>query len=219
MTTFKIGFDVPFPPFAELSEGRPRGLLLDLVAAALEHTGVLWEWTPMPLDETEPALASGRVHALAFKGITPERHAIMDFSGSLLVSGSALFRGAGIAPSDDPGDFSGMRIVTPRKGPLIRQVERLYPKLEVVPTTSYEESLERLVSGEVPLAALNFHAGIALANALHPGKVGLPTKPYAPLDMGFVVAKGRHPELLAAFEKALAALKTEGVAQKLTTPG
>lgn len=219
MTRYKIGFDVPFPPFAEMREGRPRGLLLDLVGAALDRTGLSWAWAPMTLDETEPALTSGRVHALAFKGITPERHSVMDFSGSLLVSGSALFRGAGIAPSDDPGDFPGKRIVTPRKGPLIKQVERLYPKLEVVPTTSYEESLERLVSGEVPLAALNFHAGIALANALHPGKLGLPAKPYAPLDMGFVVAKGQHPELLAAFDRALAALKAEGIAQKLTALG
>ena len=57
---------------------------------------------------------------------------------------------------------------------------------------------------EVQLAALNFQAGIQIANDLHPGLVGLPRAPYAPLPLAFAVAKGRNANLLRRFNVALA---------------
>ena len=49
-----------------------------------------------------------------------------------------------------------------------------------------------------------------MAKQHHAGKVGLPTAPYAALDIAFCVAKGKHAEMLAKFNAALAELKAEG---------
>lgn len=211
----RIGFDVPFQPFALMIDGKPGGMLLELVAEALQRAGIAWEWVPLTLDETEPALYAGRVDALALKGIIPERHTTMDFSGSLVLSGSALFRRPDLKASDDPHDFPGLRIVTPRRGPLIKQLEKSYPELVIVPVDSYETSFETLLSGGADLAALNFHAGTAMAKQHHAGKVGLPTRPYAALDIAFCVAKGKQAAMLAKFDAALASLKAEGRAKAI----
>ncbi len=211
----RIGFDVPFPPFALMIDGKPGGMLLELVAEAMARAGLACEWVPLTLDETEPALYSGKVDALGLKGITPERHATMDFSGPLVRSGSALFRRSDLKPSDNPHDFPGLRIVTPRRGPLIRQLEISCPELVIVPVDSYEASFETLLRGGADLAALNFHAGLAMARQHYAGKIGLPTRPYAALDIAFCVAKGKHTPMLAKFEAALSAIKAEGRANAI----
>ena len=203
---YRIGFDHPFQPFAFLDNGTPRGTLIERVAAIMTRAGLAFEWVPMSLEETEPALYSGKVDALAFKGITPERAPTMDFSVTLEVSGAALFRAAGLRVSDNPADFPGLRAATPRRGPLAAQFARDYPQLELRLVDSYESAFAALVSGEVQLAALNFQAGIQIANDLHPGQIGLPRSPYAPLPLAFAVAKGRHADLIEKFNAALQSL-------------
>lgn len=202
--TIRIGFDHPFQPFAWLKDGVPGGSLIERVAAVMRRAGLAFEWVPMTLEQTEPALYAGEVNALAFKGITPERAPLMDFSDTLIVSGAALFRAPGLRESDDPRDFPGLRAATPRRGPLAAQFARDYPMVGLQLVDSYESAFEALVRGEVQLAALNFQAGIQIANDLHPGMVGLPRAPYAPLPLAFAVAKGRNEDLLCRFNAALA---------------
>jgi ABC-type amino acid transport substrate-binding protein len=206
-TSYRIGFDTPFQPFAYLDGDTPRGSLIDLVGAVMTRAGLAFEWVPMTLDQTEPALYSGAVDALAFKGITPERAPTMDFSETIDVSGAALFRATSLRESDDPRDFPGLRAATPRRGPLAAQFARDYPDVKLVLVDSYESAFDALVKGEVELAALNFQAGIQIARDLHPGRIGLPGAPYAPLPLAFVVAKGRHADLILKFNAALQELK------------
>jgi polar amino acid transport system substrate-binding protein len=201
---YRIGFDHPFQPFAWLDDsGRPTGTLLGRVGRILARAGLPYEWVPMTLAQTEPALRAGEVDALAFKGITPERLSTIDFSKTLEVSGAALFRRAGLPASDDPHAFPGLRAATPRAGPLAAQLQRDYPEIACELVSSYEEALDALAAGTVDLAALNFQAGIAIAQARHPGRIGLPSAPYAPLPLAFAVAKGRSPELLERFNAAI----------------
>ena len=209
---YRIGFDFPFQPFAYLEGGEPRGTLIDLVATVMGRAGLAFEWVPMTLDQTEPALYSNAVDALAFKGITPERASTMDFSAMLTISGAALFRATGLRESDDPRDFPGLRSATPRRGPLAAQFARDYPEVELVLVDSYESAFDALVKGEVQLAALNFQAGIQIANDLHPGRIGLPRAPYAPLPLAFAVAKGRNAALIAKFNAALLELQANDTA-------
>ena len=205
-SVYRIGFDHPFQPFAYLDGETPRGSLIDLVAKVMQGAALAFEWVPMTLDQTEPALYSNQVDALAFKGITPERLSTMDFSATLTLSGAALFRAPGLRASDDPKDFPGLRAATPRRGPLAAQFARNYPGVELVLVDSYESALEALAEGEVQLAALNFQAGIQIANDLHPGRIGLPRAPYAPLPLAFAVAKGRNADLIQRFNVALHAI-------------
>jgi glutamine transport system permease protein len=212
--SYRIGFDHPFQPFAYLKAGQPRGTLIDLVAAVMARAGLAIQWVPMTLDQTEPALYSGAVDALAFKGITPERASTMDFSATLTISGAALFRAAGLRESDDPRDFPGLRAATPRRGPLAAQFARDYPAVDLALVDSYESAFDALVQGEVQLAALNFQAGIQIANDLHPGRVGLPRAPYAPLPLALAVAKGRNAELLKRFNASFQAISADAATQR-----
>ena len=196
-----IGFDVPFEPFGLLIDGRPAGLLVELVSAVLTRAEHPHSFLTMPLAETEAALFSGRVDALAFKGVTPERNATMDFSAPLIVSGAALFTRLGTAIPTNPATLAGQRVVTPRKGPLWAALTRLEPPLVMVDGDSYEGSFDALRDGRADAAALNLHAGLAIAQRLHPGAFTLPAGSYTPLPIAFAVAKGRHTKLLADFDQ------------------
>jgi len=208
-SAYRIGFDHPFQPFAYLDGAKPRGSLIDLVANVMARAGLPLEWAPMTLDQTEPALYCGAVDALAFKGITPERASTLDFSATLTISGAALFRAKNLRQSDDPNDFPGLRATTPRRGPLAAQFARDYPDIELVLVDSYENAFAMLVKGEVQLAALNFQAGIQIANDLHPGRVGLPGAPYAPLPLALAVAKGKNTELIERFNASLGSINMD----------
>jgi ABC-type amino acid transport substrate-binding protein len=211
-----IGFDVPFEPFGLLVNGRPTGMLTELVKALFDRARVPHLFLTMPLAETEPALLEGRVSALAFKGVIPERHAIMDFSSPLIISGAALFTLTDITNALEPNAeikphaMHGRRVVTPRKGPLWASLAREHPRIELIDGEGYEQSFAMLRDGRADAAALNLHAGIAIANRLHPGAFHLPSTPYAPLAIAFAVAKGKHPELVAAIDAHLPAFTAEG---------
>jgi polar amino acid transport system substrate-binding protein len=206
----RVGFDVPFKPFAFMDNGQPAGMMIELVGAVLERAGYTVRWMPMPLDRNEPALFEGSIDALAFKGITPERLDTMDFSPPLGVSGAGLFRRLDLPGHDDPHCFPGLRIATAEHGPFTSKLRREYPELQVVPAESSDAAFQMLLEGRVELAALNIHAGHALAAELPSPRVGLPRTPYAPLEVSFAVAKGRSRELLESFSTALADFHAEG---------
>lgn len=205
----RIGHDVPFEPFAVIEDGRSTGLIIDLVAEALRRAGIGHRFVPLALDASEGALADGTVDALAFKGVSPERQAKMDFSADIVETGGALFARAG-APGTALKDFAGKTVVTPRRGPLVAQLARLAPDIVVVPTTSYEESLDLVLAGRADAAALNFQAGLRLARAKYPGGFALPAAPFVALPLAFAVAKGRNGELLARVDAALAGMRADG---------
>ena len=71
---YRIGFDHPFQPFAWLDGQTPRGTLIERVAAVMAQAGLAFDWVPMTLEETEPALYAGKVDALAF-AVAHGRHA------------------------------------------------------------------------------------------------------------------------------------------------
>ena len=211
----KIGFDVPFEPFGLIDNGKPAGMLIELVGALLQRAGVRHEFVSMTLAETEGALFGGKVDALAFKGVTPERLKTMAFSETLIVSGGAIFTRAGVAASANLRDYDGQTVATPRKGPLWAQIEKQYPQLKLIDGDSYQGSFDAVLAGRADIAALNLHAGIAIAKRLYPGKFGLPAEPYVPLPIAFATARGKHAELISALNDALAGARRDGTWQRI----
>ena len=208
--TLKIGHDASFEPFAMVENGRSTGLILDVVAAAMQRMKRDYAFVVLKLDESETALVAGKVDALAFKGDTAERRVRLDFSAPIVVSGGALFQRAGAAPSKSLEDFAGKIVVTPRAGPLFAQIAKAAPKVRLLESTSYEESLAFVLAGKADAAALNLQAGIRMARAKHPGKFTLPSEPYVAVPLAFAVAKGKNADLLQRFDAALAAMKSDG---------
>lgn len=208
--SLRIGHDSPFEPFAMVEEGRSTGLIIDIVAGALKRTGIAFAFVPLTLDESETALVEGKIDALAFKGDTAERRGRIDFSKPIVVSGGALFTRAGTPTSASLKDFAGKTVVTPRRGPLAAQIAKAAPDVKLLQSTSYEESLELVLSGKADAAALNWQAGLRMARAKHPGKFTLPTAPYVSVPLSFAVAKGKNAELLAKVDAAIASMRADG---------
>jgi ABC-type amino acid transport substrate-binding protein len=211
----RAGFDVPFEPFAFVSEGTAQGMMIDLVRHLIERTGRRAQMLPMHLPDCEPALAEGHIEALAFKGVTPERLTRMDFSDPLILSGGATFTRAGLAPSTRLADFDGMRAATTRNGPFWSLLEREHPRIARVHGETYEQCLDKVVAGEADLAVLNLQAGTWIARKAHPGRIGLPDQPCSPLTVSFCMMKGRHPALMADINAALAAARADGTWQAI----
>mgnify|MGYP000917589350 CR=1 FL=1 len=213
----RLGFDVPFEPFGLLNDGRPAGMLVELVGMLLQREGIAHEFVPMTLAATEGALASGKVDALAYKGVTPERRDRMAFSDTLIVSGGALFARRGTpAAAVTLGVREGQTIATPRKGPLWADIERRFPEVQLIDGESYEKTFDLLVSGAVELAALNQHAGIAIAERLHPGAIALPEAPYQPLPIAVATRIDAQADIIAAINRALPTLQADGTVQRIT---
>jgi len=211
----RVGFDVPFEPFGLIDAGRATGMLVDLVRALLDRAHVAHEFVAMTLAETEGALFGGTVDALAFKGVTPERRHTMRFSAPLVVSGGATFTRIDDAPATTLAACAGRRVVTPRKGPLWSHIERNHPGIVLVDGESYEGSFDALANDRADVAALNLHAGIAIAQRLHPGRFRLPAEPYMPLEIGFAIAADGPADLLAAVDRALVAARADGTWQRI----
>lgn len=208
--TLRIGHDAPFEPFAMVENGRSTGLILDIVAEAMKRMKREFAFAVLKLDESEGALADGKVDALAFKGDTAERRARMDFSAPIVLSGGALFPRAGAPASKSLKDFAGKTVVTPRRGPLFAQIAKAAPDVKLAESTSYAESLEMVIAGKADAAALNLQAGIRMARRSYPGQFALPSEPYIAVPLAFAVAKGKNAELLKSFDGALAAMKADG---------
>jgi ABC-type amino acid transport substrate-binding protein len=213
--SLRIGFDVPFEPFGLLRDGEPAGMLVELVAAMCNEAGIAHSFVTMPLAETEPSLMSGAVDALAFKGVTPERLPTMDFSDLLITTGAAIFTRSDSAHSNALEDFYGKTVVSPRKGPMWSYIARQHPALQLIDGDNYENAFAMLADGRADLAALNFHAGCAIAKRLFPGQFTLPSASYVPLPVALAMAKGRHPDLLARLNLALAKLRSDGRWQQI----
>jgi len=211
----RIGFDHPFAPFGFVEDGKPKGMLIELVGAVLERVGRPYEFVPLSLEQSERALVERRVDALAWKGISIERRKVMDFSSPLAVTGGAAFTRPGLASSTDLNDFAGLTVVTPRSGPLYAQIAREFPEVKLRDGVNYEASFESLLAGQADVAALNLQVGLLLAKRKFPGKFGLPTAPYVPVPLAFAVPKGASQELLRSFDAHLAALKGEGAADRI----
>jgi hypothetical protein len=163
----------------------------------------------------QEGLMSGAVDALAFKGVTPERLPTMDFSDLLITTGAAIFTRSDSAHSNALEDFYGKTVVSPRKGPMWSYIARQHPALQLIDGDNYENAFAMLADGRADLAALNFHAGCAIAKRLFPGQFTLPSASYVPLPVALAMAKGRHPDLLVRLNLALATLRSDGRWQQI----
>lgn len=210
-----IGHDAPFEPFGYVENGQSKGMLVEAVGEILKRAGRNASFRGIALDAIEGELAAGKIDALAFKGVSPERRMHMDFSAPLIITGGAAFTRPGLAASADLAAYNGMTVVTPERGPLAPDIRRRYPQIKLLTVASYDDSLEAVLAGRADVAALNFQVGLRLINSKYPGKFGLPAAPYLEVPLAFAVAKGRNADLLADFDRALAQQKADGSLERL----
>lgn len=213
--TVRVSIDQKFPPFTEVVDGKVQGLAIDLLDAAAKRAGLRMEYLPVPIEETQTVLQNGRADATYPLAVNPTRKETFDFSEALLSTGGGLFVRA---PSKTPADWSslaGKTVVTPQSGPLAGYIQKNAPMVKLVTTVDYDESLQKLVSGQADAAALNLQVGAQLAAKAYPGKITPADRFFLELPLAVATMKGRN-WFLKALDGGIAEIRQDGTMKAIT---
>jgi polar amino acid transport system substrate-binding protein len=160
-------------------------------------------------------LESGAADAIASFLATPEGLKTYDFSDTLIVTGGGLFVPApGPAPSD-VASFAGKTIVTPGFGPFVSYFQKNFPNVRVVTAASYQESLDRVLSGQADAAALNIQEAQSVVSKSYAGKIAVPSTPFLSERLVLAVLKGTHKDFLTRLNAGLASIRADGTLQRI----
>jgi polar amino acid transport system substrate-binding protein len=213
--TIRIACQENFPPFVDIKDGKPVGLVVDIVRAAAAQAKLDVQFVLVPFDQVHGTLDDGRAQAIVPLAITPERQQTFDFSAPILMTGGALFVRA---PSPTPKTFaelSGKVVVTPKTGPLVPFLQKNAQDVKLVLTKDYPESFARVIDGQAEAAALNFQVGASMVADLYAGKVTRPSIMFTEVPDAIAVHKGQNAGLLAQLNAGIAAIRADGTWQKI----
>jgi len=213
--TVRIAHDRDFPPFSEVSGGKPEGLAVDIFRAAAARAAIEVEFVPVSFEDRQRALEDGRAQAYFPLAITPERRQSLDFSEVLVVTGGALFVRAPNVPPEDLAALAGKIVVSPRTGPIAPFIEKNAPAVKLMVAKDYEDTLGRLVRGEADAAALSYHVGARFVARLYPGQVVRSRSMFLELPVAVAVLKGKNAELVARLNAGLAVIRSDGTWQRI----
>src|SRR5260370_26720173 len=139
--TIRIPCQDNFPPFVEVKDGKPVGLVVDILKAAAARANFEAQFVLVPFDQVQGTLDDGRAQAIVPLAITAERQQTFDFSAPILMTGGAFFLRA---PSPTPQTLSalaGKILVTPRTGPRLPVPPNNRPNVKFVRTNEYPGTL------------------------------------------------------------------------------
>jgi polar amino acid transport system substrate-binding protein len=214
--TIRIACQDNFPPFVDVKDGKPVGLVVDILNAAAARANFEVQFVLVPFDEVQGTLDDGRAQAIVPLAITRERQQTFDFSLPILMTGGALFVRA---PSPTPqtlAALAGKILVTPRTGPLVPFLQKNATGVKLVLTKDYPESLARVVDGQADAAALNFQVGASMAAELYPGMLTRPSIMFTEVPDAVAVRKGQNARLLTLVNGGIAAIRADGSWQKIS---
>lgn len=212
--TMRVAYPIQLKSLISVKDGNAVGLVADILRAAAAPEGITVAFVPMS-SGFAAALARGSVDAIAPMLITPKSQESYDFTEAFVITGGGLFvRAPNPAPSD-LSSFSGKTIVTPSFGPFIAFIREHFRYVKVVPTSGYQESLDRVVSGQADAAALNIEEGAETVNASYARKITVPTTMFVSEPLGLAVGKGQHADLIRRMNEGLAAIRADGTLQQI----
>jgi polar amino acid transport system substrate-binding protein len=211
----RIAHDQGFPPFVEFKDGRSEGLAVDIFRAAAARAGVDVKFVPVPFEQRQLTLGDGRADAYFPLSSTPERLQLFDFTDALVVTGGSIFVRGPSVPPENLTALAGKTLVTPRTGPIAPFIQKTAPAVKLVVTTDYEDSLGRLIRGEVDAAALGYHVGLCISERLYPGQIIASPYMFIELPLAVAVLKGKQADVLARLNAGIATVRTNGTWQQL----
>jgi polar amino acid transport system substrate-binding protein len=212
--TVRVAHPTQLKSLISVKDGKSVGLVAEILRAAAAREGITIVFVPMSTGVME-ALTNGMADAIAPMLITPKSQESYDFTEAFVITGGGLFvRAPNPAPSDLLA-LSGKSVVTPSFGPFVALIRKGFPNVKVVPTSSYQESLDRVVSGQADAAALNIEEGAETVAASYAGKITVPTKTFVRELLGVAVAKGQHADLVRRLNLGLEAIRADGTLQQI----
>ncbi len=207
----RIAFQTDFAPFVYVKDGKPEGLIIDILNAAAQRSGFTITFVPTPFAQLDATLTNGKADGITPLAVTPDRKKTYDFSSTLVNTGGALFVRA---PNHTPSGLaalSGKSVATPKTGPFVDYIQKTAPKANLVITSDYPSSFKDVINGIVDAAALNLQVGTSMVATSYAGKVTVPTTMFTPkLPYAVGVTKGTHAAFLKSLDAGIAAITADG---------
>jgi polar amino acid transport system substrate-binding protein len=191
--TLVVGTSGSQPPMSATSKkGELMGFDIDLARAMAEGLGVKAEFVTMPFTELLQALEAGKVDVvLSGMTITPARNRNVAFVGPYYISGKGLLarleRYAALKSAEGL-NAPGVTVTALKDSTSQQFAETLMPQAKLVPTASYDEAIDLILSGkaDVLVADFPFCALTAYRNQDKKLAAGEAPLTYEPLGIGMM---------------------------------
>ncbi len=157
-----------------------------------------------------PSLLTGSVDAvLSSKSLTDSSLDQFSFSASYLNIGDVLVIPEG-ASATALGEMEG-KLVSVRSGPSLGTlIVEKFPSIFIEYYTDVAQALEDLVAGKVDGVVLGLLPAYAFCQNLYQGKLRVATGVLNQRALRLMTVKGKHPELIVAFDEGVAHLQANG---------
>lgn len=209
---YVIATDATFAPFSYVDfDGTLTGIDVDITEAIAEAEGFTIEWQPMSFSAALQALETNQVDGMiAGMAITDERRESFDFTDPYFTSGNtfAVRPDSGITSYDDLAGET-VAVKTGTKGFEIASEMADEYGYEII---IFEDSANMYEDVMVGNSAATVEVFAVMAHAINTGQVDLEFigEELSPSEVGFAVNKGRHPELIDAYNRGLQIIREDG---------
>jgi polar amino acid transport system substrate-binding protein len=214
---WRVGLDPSFPPFEQLdADNLPAGYDVELARALAAEWGVEAEIVAIGFDSLLDALQAAKIDAIiSAYPYDPRLTRDVAFSQPYFDAGLQLAVRAG-STIQGVADLAGQRVAVEwgSEGDMIgRQLQRDGLALELVPFETPQDAVAALVqSSQVDALLVD---GVTLRQAQASGAPLVAAGPYLSSNPYVIVVPRRATELLARTNAGLAALRREGVLERL----
>ena len=209
----RIATDATFPPMEFVENGKMTGFDIDLTNALAKQMGKAVQWTQIDFKGLIPGVLSGRFDmAVSAIYITPERAKVVDFGDSYYAGGLVVMVKKDNNTIKSIDDLAGKNVTVQVGTKSVEFLKTRYPKVHAVEVEQNEQTFSLVEIGRADAAVTGMPAAYQFARTKGTLKVlpkQLTTEAY-----GMAVSKN-EPQLTAALNKALAALKADGTYDKI----
>lgn len=207
----KVAYRTDDKPVSFLQNGKPTGFMVELMNAVASRMGLKVTYVSTTFAAMLPAVRNHQYDTAAFGVlVTPQRQAVVNFT-TPIGYGQAQLVSRKNAPLATLKDAAGKTVAITTGSALIPLLKKIAPKVSIKEFPNIASSTNALVAGQVD----GLFTGNATAERVivqHPELTA--TETVESNANGIPIAKDR-PELLAAIDKALAAVMTDGTYGKL----
>jgi cystine transport system substrate-binding protein len=214
----RVGIEGTYPPFNYQDEnGALVGFEIDFANAVARQLGVKAEFMPTKWEGILAALDSDRLDVVINQvTITPERRQKYDFTEPYTVSGIQIItRTADAKKLDSPQALAGKRVGVGLGTNYEQWLKEHAPEARVETYGDDPTKLQDLMVGRID-AILNDRLMAAYLVKQSGGRLAAAGQPFAKQEAGVALRKG-HPDLLAALNKGIDALRSDGELAKIST--
>lgn len=215
--TIKVGLEGTYPPFNFQDEsGKLAGFEVDLANALAKELGVKASFQPTKWDGILASLESGRIDVVINQvTISDERKKKYDFSTPYTVSGiQALTRKSDADSVKNAADLAGKKVGVGLGTNYEKWLKENVPQADIRTYDDDPTKFQDLNVGRIDVVLVDRLAAFEMV-AKTGERMAVAGEAFSRQESGIALRKG-NPELLAAINKAIEKLRSDGTLKQLS---